>query len=359
MNKAALIIFIPVLLVACSSARTGELGGEDVLNAMNDGTSSFYEKDYENSLKHFHVAAEMINQIWAHTDDAKKAGSLWYNEQTKNFKGEPYERMMVFYYLGLIYLINEDYGNAQASFKQALLQKAINSNLDRDNRVEFKLGVLLAGLSLHYLGSKGAANNLFNEYTINRDLPFDKDKIPNTILIIETGFGPRKEVNNQQTNVVYVAQEQYQPGMSFSIGEIIKSGDDILTEVMYDHAMDRGIREADRYNTSKRSTKHFTNDIGNTLIDVGARTDDNDAGSIFIMAGLISKIISENILYQADIRQWENLPGSIHTAFLLLEEGDYHLKITDEQTLALLGNIELTISDANKLNVVWLTTTKR
>jgi len=56
--------------------------------------------------------------------EAAKARSLWYEEGCKIFKGEPYERCMMYYYRGLLYLWKKDYGNAHACFANGILQDA-------------------------------------------------------------------------------------------------------------------------------------------------------------------------------------------------------------------------------------------
>ncbi|MEC8183119.1 MAG: hypothetical protein VX123_13805 [Pseudomonadota bacterium] len=50
------------------------------------------------------------------TPAAGLARSNFAREDVKDFKGEPFERAMVFYYLGLSYLALGDFENARASF---------------------------------------------------------------------------------------------------------------------------------------------------------------------------------------------------------------------------------------------------
>ncbi|MFP3441488.1 hypothetical protein R0K18_27540, partial [Pantoea sp. SIMBA_133] len=84
-----------------------------------------YRAGYRQEAKNTLTQARLeIENVYADSDAARKARSIWYEEAEKDFKGEPYERAMVYLYLGLIYLEEGDYGNARASFLAGLLQDA-------------------------------------------------------------------------------------------------------------------------------------------------------------------------------------------------------------------------------------------
>jgi len=51
----------------------------------------------------FDMAAARILRIYADDPNARQARSLWSAESVKDWKGEPYERAMTFYYRGLLY----------------------------------------------------------------------------------------------------------------------------------------------------------------------------------------------------------------------------------------------------------------
>jgi hypothetical protein len=54
----------------------------------------------------------------------RAVAAVWINEKLKIWKGEPYERAMASFYLGLVYYIRHDYGNARAAFEKRPLQAA-------------------------------------------------------------------------------------------------------------------------------------------------------------------------------------------------------------------------------------------
>ena len=87
----------------------------EVLNLMEIGAAAFHQGHYDLSKAALDRAIANIESVYADNEAAHRARSLWYEEGEKDFKGEPYERSMVFYYRGLLFLRDGDYGNARAS----------------------------------------------------------------------------------------------------------------------------------------------------------------------------------------------------------------------------------------------------
>ena len=71
-------------------------------------------------------AAQAIETVYADNPAAELARSNFAREDVKDFKGEPFERAMVFYYLGLSYLALGDFENARASFKAGEYQDSLS-----------------------------------------------------------------------------------------------------------------------------------------------------------------------------------------------------------------------------------------
>ena len=66
-------------------------------------------------------AIARIGGIIANSADAARARSLFSPESSKVFIGEPYERVMAFYYRGLLYWRDGQPDNARACFRSAQL----------------------------------------------------------------------------------------------------------------------------------------------------------------------------------------------------------------------------------------------
>ena len=96
-----------------------------VLNEMRIGLLAFQNQEYDLAAWLFDRAIVKIETIFANNKTAKKARSKFTSEEVKDFKGDPYERAMVYFYRGLIYLIRDDYENARASMLGGLLQDSL------------------------------------------------------------------------------------------------------------------------------------------------------------------------------------------------------------------------------------------
>ncbi|MEC7570830.1 MAG: hypothetical protein VX394_02160, partial [Pseudomonadota bacterium] len=95
-------------------------------------------------------AAQAIETVYADNPAAELARSNFAREDVKDFKGEPFERAMVFYYLGLSYLALGDFENARASFKAGEYQDSLSRA--EKYQADFALLNFLAGWAAHCAG---------------------------------------------------------------------------------------------------------------------------------------------------------------------------------------------------------------
>ena len=146
-------------------------------------------------------AAERIDAIYANDPNAEKAKSLWSEEAVKDFKGEPYERAMTFYYRGLVRLILNDYDNAQANFRRAEEQTLV-SEAETYKSSSFAALTYLAAWATHCAGNADSAANFYSKAaSVNSQLvaPSPDD---NVLLIGETGQGPSKTGQGQYHEIL-------------------------------------------------------------------------------------------------------------------------------------------------------------
>ena len=63
----------------------------------------------------------MINSVGVN-DGGRTLGAVLVDEKIHIWKGEPFERAMANFYLGLIYYMRGDYDNARGAFENALFK---------------------------------------------------------------------------------------------------------------------------------------------------------------------------------------------------------------------------------------------
>ena len=88
------------------------------------GLTALRQGDYEEAKRQFDDAITRIGGIYSSDAAAKKARSYFHHEAKKTFIGEPYERVMAYYYRGLLYWRDGEVDNARACFRSAQLQDA-------------------------------------------------------------------------------------------------------------------------------------------------------------------------------------------------------------------------------------------
>lgn len=297
-----------------------------VLNEMECGLAASELRDFDRSERCFDDALNRIETVYAtHSADAQRAAqarSLWYDEGAKDFKGEPYERVMAYYYRGLLYLRHGDYGNAQACFKGGIVQDSFAE--EQNDRSSFALVIFLAGWSLQRMGDTNAAQSLYAEAKLLRpdlNLPPARD---NLLVIAETGTAPRKVSDG-----IGHAELKFRRGKEFTESRaavVIGS----TTSEMYPiedialQANSRGGRQIDQILDGKVQFAEGATLITQSSASLSfgaveaASVAGKSSGAVMgVGAGLglvagVSDILASNVKAEADTRYWANLPDTVH-----------------------------------------------
>jgi tetratricopeptide (TPR) repeat protein len=296
-----------------------------VLNYMTIGSIAFKQGDLLEAKIAFDHALHNIEQVFADNENAEKARSLWYEEAEKDFKGEPYERVMAYYYRALIYLAEGDLGNARATFISGLLQDAYAE--EEQHRADFALmHYLAAWCSLKMNKAQLAEVPLANFNALRHGFAEPKSD-DNVLVIIETGKSPRKLADGiGGDQLVYRAGKKFKDTQAQVLlnKELIPL---LPIEDIYWQASTRGGRAVDRIIKGKvafaqntRSAGDILAKTGNTLVEWSALGASGNAiqeiGTVFAVAGLASKMVSLNVETKADTRYWSRLPNTVHIASL-------------------------------------------
>ena len=92
-----------------------------VLNNVRLGSAALVDYNLDQAEHAFLAALEVINSVGVN-DGGRSLGAVLVDERLRIWKGEPFERAMVNFYLGLVYYMRHDYNNARAAFENALFK---------------------------------------------------------------------------------------------------------------------------------------------------------------------------------------------------------------------------------------------
>ncbi len=296
-----------------------------VLNEMRIGLYAFENGDFELSGWLFDRAIGKIETIYANNKTAEKARSKFKQESTKDFKGEPYERAMAYFYRGLIYLQQDDYENARASMLGGLLQDSLAEHETYEQ--DFASHFYIAGWASRCNGNASQAEDYFREAIKLNDTLSKPQSKENVLVLVTSGSSPLKfrlGENNEllafDSSAIESVRNITKPRLKLNRKEVHF----VIAENLHWQAATRGGRTIDVINNGKAQFKENTDALGNALTSTGsglmnaAQASNNQnlgkAGAVMAVFGLVSKGISKATRAEADIRYWDNLPAFIYTA---------------------------------------------
>ena len=176
-----------------------------VLNNARLGSVALVNYDLDAAEGAFLRAYEVINSVGVN-DGGRSLGATVISENIKVWKGEPFERAMVNFYLGLIYYIRHDYNNARAAFENALFKLRDYGEGDdkgdayRAQESNFALGYLMLAKAYQRLGRADDAQRAFGRAVelqpyLGPVADFQRNEQSNLLLVVDYGAGPQKATN--------------------------------------------------------------------------------------------------------------------------------------------------------------------
>lgn len=285
-----------------------------VLNQMEIGARAFWAGDYATAKPALDDAILRISSVFAGDPNAANARKLWYDEGSKDFKGEPYERAMTFFYRGMIYLHDADYENARAAFRQGQLQDAFAE--EDQARTDFALLMFAEAWASHVNGDGDLRDDAMKNLAQHRaNFPGIGAK-DDTLILAETGQAPRK-LGDGLDHAFFV----YRRGKPIleNQAEIVRGG--VVTplypmEDIYYQASTRGGRAIDQILAGKAKFKATTGGIGSVVADTSvAFSEQYGASNATLIAGGVAGvflIVSSSSKPAADVRTWSSLPDTVH-----------------------------------------------
>ena len=329
MRHWLLLLLASCISSGCAAARR-PAARDRLLDSYRQAAAHMQQARFAEAKPLLEDAVVTLGGLTSGDRTARQARSLFRAEASKNFRGEPYERVMAYYYRGILYWMDGEPDNARACFRSAQLQDA-----DADNdqyQSDYALLDYLDGFVTTKLGGSGSdAMARARENARMGALP-DYDKGANVLVFFEMGTGPAKYSSGS-----FGEQLRFRSGHSRSASIRLaaagqtwnaKAADDLSFQ-----ATTRGGRIMDHVLANKAVFKESTDTFGNAAILSGAilagtagrNTAADEIGAGLLVAGLVGKLVSAAATPAADTRAWDNLPNLIGFAAIRLPPGEHTL----------------------------------
>ncbi len=300
---------------------------DKVLWEYRTAAAALRRGNYQMSKQMLDDALLTLGGIYGKDKNAQKARGYFHEENEKTFIGEPYERVMAYYYRGILYWMDGEPDNARACFRSGQFEDS--SSEGEQYRSDYVLLDYLDGLASVKLSGDGSdafqrAEALCKNY--RKPPPYDAQA--NVLFFLEFGPGPRKYATGQ-----YREELRFQTPVSPVQSAVINVEGRTITLGPYDdlgfQATTRGGRVMDHVLANKAVFKSATDVAGTAGIVGGAiaatsrdRTTE-EVGLGVLAAGIITKVVSAATTPAADVRTWNNLPRYLSFAAIELPPGQH------------------------------------
>lgn len=315
-----------------------------VLNFLRLGLELLKYGEFDHAADAFDEALLRINTIYADNEQARKARSKFTAEYVKDFKGDPYERAMAYFYRGLIFLEQDDYENARAAMLGGLEQDAMAE--EDDYAKDFGLLYFLAGWASQCEGDRDFADELYDQAErLNSGLRRPHPEA-NLLYLAFVNSGPVKRRAGEHNEMLYYERSwpndrsEATRDQSITLSSRGRPVDLMPGEDLFFQAATRGGRAVDVINAGKAEFKESTEAASNFLTTAGVATmaasylgnNSNNMAGIgagLTLLGAVSRIASDRTKPAADIRFWDNLPEFIYVATAIKQPDDEFLGAED------------------------------
>ena len=323
--------------------------------------------EYTNAL--LNDAHAKIATVYSGNSGAKAARSKFVPEANKDFKGEPYERAMVGYYLGLSEMLAGKMDEAGVSFRWGELQDTMSAS--EEYQSDFALLNFLDGWTKKCIGDTSGANDSFliaKSHAPRLTIP---DNNHNLLIIAEAGLGPRKVASGKYSELL-----SYQDRLTINKRNLATNADYEGTELQMVSAADiffqattLGGREVDKILAGKAQFKDNAQNTSNiaAMTAIGAaniaqasyysgnRDVANTAAAVAGFAAIMAvaaAAAAEAATPEADVRYWYNLPRNISiTTTKYISNND--LSISYENNNGTVKEIPTNIRPTGNCHLAW------
>ena len=278
-----------------------------VLHQLNIGSAALTAGDYYDAQRALLAAGDVMSS----TDSDKTRGvlSLISAESIKVFKGEPFEKAMAFFYIGIFFYNQADYENAGAAFRKALL---MDKQAAEGYREDLHLVYYLLAKTYWQLGQKdnarlalNKANDRLPDSSYPRNPYYTQENLEraNATFIVELGAAPVKFRHGPGASLDDFRRANY-PEHQVLIGTGDRQWSAVKALDLLYEAKHRGSSGKDAVQATKGVTREAA--VATAIIASGRKN--KTANAVALGAGVFA-LLNQS---QADIRQWDLLPGELH-----------------------------------------------
>jgi tetratricopeptide (TPR) repeat protein len=301
---------------------------DKVLFDYKNGLAAMRQGNYAEAKQLLDDAILSIGGILTEDKSGRKARSYFSGESKKNFIGEPYERVMAYYYRGILYWMDGEPDNARACFRSAQLADSDTENKEYSS--DYVLLDYLDGFATTKLSGDGSDALKRAQKVTKFGVPPSYNPKANVLVFIEYGQGPLKYATGQ-----YREELRFRNEPSTARAAVIKVASTSAAVGPYDdlyfQATTRGGRVMDHILANKAVFKSGADSFGDAALISGAvlgsqqgrKSNMDEIGLGLAAAGVLSKILSGVTTPAADTRAWDTLPQYLSFAALELSPGQH------------------------------------
>jgi tetratricopeptide (TPR) repeat protein len=338
-----------------------------VLNNCRYGSCAIAAGDLPQAQKAFLTAYQLMNSSNVNSNTRAFATVVFY-EGIKVWLGEPYERAMAHYYLGLTFLLQGDYDNARAAFENSLF--SLRKYADPDDKSvppdqqyaqiesNFALGYFGLGVCYLELGDKDLADANFQhaqqlDPSVTPLVQQMHQPDTNALIFVDFGFGPQRRAAGWYGEQTVYTPTPWQvgpipPAYIWDNGKYLSLSAPGMVDTLA-LAQDKRWLTMDTVRETKAVVGTGLMAGGAGAAIYGANHNNNTVALAGLGALLAGALLASSS--HADTRYWEMLPRTVYVIPAALPEGNNAIQVVAGQQSTTALNVK--IPPGNKLNIYY------